>query len=72
MGTGRKARQAQSGTATGRKVGQVQQVGAKGRKVGHVTGTAGGCGQGWESKHFVAIAYVDIAHCGIGMARAGQ
>ena len=45
---------------------------AKGRKVGHVTGAAGGHGQGWESKDFVAIAHVDVAHCGIGMARARQ
>ena len=52
---------------------QVQQVGAaKGGKVGHVAGAAGGCSQGWESEHFVAIAHVDVAHCGIGMARAGQ
>ena len=81
-----KVRQAQAGTATGGKVGQVQQVGAKGGKMHHGAGAAGGHGQGqedvpWhkhsrhsqgqESKHFVAVAYVDIAHCGIGMARAG-
>ena len=64
----------QMGMAKGRKMhhGTNTAGTAKGGKVGHVAGAAGGCSQGWESEHFVAIAHVDVAHCGIGMARAGQ
>ena len=53
-------------------MGQAWQVGAKGGKVGHGAGATGGHGQGQESEHFVAVAYMDVAHCGIGMARARQ
>ena len=62
------------GMAKGRKMHHGTNVAgtAKGRKVGNGAGMAGGHSQGQESEHFVAIAYMDVAHYGIEMARAGQ